>query len=86
MGGEWGVGASLTMESIPAKSRGMISGLLQEGYAVGALMGALANLALPHVGWRGLLMFSALPALLVLYIRRNVEESPAWVEGEAARK
>ena len=86
MGGEWGVGASLTLESVPVKVRGLVSGLLQEGYAVGALMGALANLALPHVGWRGLLMFSALPALLVLYIRRNVEESPAWVEGEAARQ
>jgi len=86
MGGEWGVGASLTLESVPVRVRGLVSGLLQEGYAVGALLGALANLALPHVGWRGLLMFSALPALLVLYIRRNVEESPAWVDGEAARR
>jgi len=86
MGGEWGVGASLTMESIPPKMRGMVSGLLQVGYPTGALLGALANLALPHVGWRGLLMFSALPALLVLYIRRNVEESPAWVEGREARQ
>jgi SHS family lactate transporter-like MFS transporter len=86
MGGEWGVGASLTMESIPPKTRGMVSGLLQVGYPTGALLGALANLALPHVGWRGLLMFSALPALLVLYIRRNVEESPAWAEGHAARR
>jgi SHS family lactate transporter-like MFS transporter len=86
MGGEWGVGASLTLESIPAKSRGLISGILQEGYAFGFILGALANLALPHVGWRGLLMFSALPALLVLYIRRNVEESPAWVEGAVERR
>ncbi len=86
MGGEWGVGASLTLESIPAKSRGLISGLLQEGYAVGALLGALAHLALPSIGWRGLLMFSALPALLVLYIRRNVEESPAWLEGKVERQ
>ncbi len=86
MGGEWGVGASLTMESIPPKMRGMVSGLLQVGYPTGALLGALANLALPHVGWRGLLMFSALPALLVLYIRRNVEESPAWVEGHEERQ
>ena len=85
MGGEWGVGASLTMESIPPKMRGMVSGMLQVGYPTGALLGALANLALPHVGWRGLLMFSALPALLVLYIRRNVEESPSWVEGREER-
>ena len=86
MGGEWGVGASLTMESIPPKTRGMVSGLLQVGYPTGALLGALANLALPHVGWRGLLMFSALPALLVLYIRRNVEESPTWANGREARQ
>ncbi len=86
MGGEWGVGASLTMESIPPKMRGMVSGMLQVGYPTGALLGALANLALPHVGWRGLLMFSALPALLVLYIRRNVEESPSWVEGREERR
>ena len=86
MGGEWGVGASLTMESVPPRMRGMLSGMLQVGYPTGALLGALANLALPHVGWRGLLMFSALPALLVLYIRRNVEESPSWVEGQAERR
>lgn len=86
MGGEWGVGASLTMESIPPKLRGLVSGLLQEGYAFGFILGALANLFLPHVGWRGLLMFSALPALLVLYIRRNVEESPAWAAGAEKRR
>lgn len=86
MGGEWGVGASLTMESVPPRMRGMLSGMLQVGYPTGALLGAVANLALPHVGWRGLLMFSALPALLVLYIRRNVEESPSWVEGQAERR
>ena len=86
MGGEWGVGASLTLESIPARSRGLVSGLLQEGYAIGALLGALANLAVSALGWRGLLMLSALPALLVLYIRRNVEESPAWEAGAVARR
>ena len=86
MGGEWGVGASLTLESIPARSRGLVSGLLQEGYAIGALLGALANLAVPALGWRGLLMLSALPALLVLSIRRNVEESPAWEAGAVARR
>lgn len=86
MGGEWGTGAALTLESIPTKSRGVISGLLQEGWAIGALLGALANLFLPHVGWRGLLMFSAAPALLILYIRRNVDESPSWVSGASERK
>ena len=82
MGGEWGIGASLALESIPAKSRGVISGILQEGYPMGYFLAAIANLFLPAIGWRGLLALGALPALLILYIRRNVPESPAW---EASR-
>jgi SHS family lactate transporter-like MFS transporter len=79
MGGEWGVGASLTMETIPAKTRGVISGLLQAGYPTGYLLAAVVNYFLFDViGWRGMFMVGALPALLVLYIRRQVEESPAF--------
>jgi SHS family lactate transporter-like MFS transporter len=79
MGGEWGVGASLTMESIPAKWRGWVSGLLQAGYPSGYLLATLAfGLLYPLVGWRGLFIVGALPALLVVYIRRNVPESPDW--------
>lgn len=79
MGGEWGIGASLAMESIPPKSRGLVSGLLQSGYPCGFFLGALANwLLIDHIGWRGLFVVGALPALLVLYIRKNVPESPAW--------
>ena len=79
MGGEWGIGASLAMESIPAKSRGFVSGLLQSGYPCGFFLAALANwLLVDHIGWRGLFIVGALPALLVLYIRRKVPESPVW--------
>jgi Arabinose efflux permease len=79
MGGEWGIGASLAMEAIPARSRGAVSGLLQSGYPCGFFLGALANwLLVDHVGWRGLFVVGALPALLVLYIRRKVPESPVW--------
>lgn len=79
MGGEWGVGSSLTMESIPAKWRGWVSGLLQAGYPSGYLLATLAfGLLYPLVGWRGLFIVGALPALLVVYIRRNVPESPDW--------
>ncbi|RUL72884.1 MFS transporter [Dyella choica] len=85
MGGEWGIGASLAMESIPPKSRGLVSGLLQSGYPCGFFLGALANwLLFDHVGWRGLFVVGALPALLVLYIRRKVPESPAWEASQAA--
>ncbi|HTV85743.1 MAG TPA: MFS transporter [Dyella sp.] len=79
MGGEWGIGASLVMESIPPKSRGLVSGLLQSGYPCGFFLGALVNwLLVDHIGWRGLFVVGALPALLVLYIRRKVPESPGW--------
>ena len=83
MGGEWGIGASLALETIPAKSRGVISGILQEGYPMGYFLAAIANLFLPQIGWRGLLALGALPALLILYIRRNVPESPAWTAARA---
>ncbi len=88
MGGEWGIGASLAMESIPAKARGAISGLLQEGYAAGYLLGGLCYLLLfDHIGWRGMFAIGVLPALLVLYIRRHVPESPVWTAttGAAAK-
>ncbi len=79
MGGEWGVGASLTMESIPAHWRGPVSGLLQVGYPSGYLLATVLYwIAFPLVGWRGLFMLGAAPALLVLYIRRSVPESPDW--------
>jgi MFS transporter, SHS family, lactate transporter len=84
MGGEWGIGASLVMESIPPKSRGLVSGLLQSGYPCGFFLGALVNwLLVDHIGWRGLFVVGALPALLVLYIRRKVPESPAWEASQA---
>jgi SHS family lactate transporter-like MFS transporter len=79
MGGEWGVGASLTMETIRPEARGFVSGLLQSGYPTGNLIASAAYyLLFPLVGWRGLFMLGLLPALLVLYIRRNVGESPGW--------
>ncbi len=79
MGGEWGVGASLTMESVPAKWRGPVSGLLQAGYPSGYLLASVLYLALPWLGWRGMFMVGVIPALLVFYIRRNVPESPDWM-------
>jgi SHS family lactate transporter-like MFS transporter len=78
MGGEWGVGASLTMESVPTKWRGTVSGILQAGYPSGYLLASILYLAMPLLGWRGMFMVGAAPALLVLYIRRNVPESPDW--------
>jgi SHS family lactate transporter-like MFS transporter len=87
MGGEWGVGAALAFETLPAEGRGFFSGLLQEGYVLGFLLAALVSrLFFATVGWRGLFVIGALPALLVLYIRRGVAESPAWLEGRHRRR
>jgi SHS family lactate transporter-like MFS transporter len=87
MGGEWGVGAALAFETLPAKGRGFFSGLLQEGYVAGYLMAALVYSTLfRFVGWRGMFVIGALPAFLVIYIRTKVEESPAWLQGLASSK
>jgi SHS family lactate transporter-like MFS transporter len=86
MGGEWGVGASLTMETIPPQARGFVSGLLQSGYPSGYLLASLAfGLLYPVIGWRGMFMVGVLPALLILYIRSSVLESPAFHPQRAAK-
>ena len=87
MGGEWGVGAALAFETLPAEGRGFFSGLLQEGYVVGYLMAALVYGTLfPIFGWRGMFVIGALPAFLVIYIRTKVEESPAWLQGRVCAR
>jgi MFS transporter, SHS family, lactate transporter len=79
MGGEWGVGASLTMESIPPHARGFVSGLLQSGYPTGYFLASIVyGVLYPYIGWRGMFMVGVIPALLVLYIRRSVPESPSF--------
>jgi MFS transporter, SHS family, lactate transporter len=80
MGGNWGVGASLAMEGAPVGKRGMLSGLLQEGYAAGNVLAALCYFFLfNRVGWRPLFFVGSLPAiLLVLFIRFRVKESAVW--------
>jgi len=87
MGGEWGVGAALAFESLPAEGRGFFSGLLQEGYATGYLIAAAVyRYAFPSFGWRGMFVIGALPAFLVIYIRTKVDESPAWLQGKVSRE
>jgi MFS transporter, SHS family, lactate transporter len=80
MGGEWGLGASLAMETLPTEARGLFSGILQQGYAFGYLLAAVVYwMVFPFFGWRGLFVAGALPALLVIFIRARVPESPAWL-------
>jgi SHS family lactate transporter-like MFS transporter len=85
MGGEWGIGSSLVMESIPPRLRGPVSGLLQSGYPSGYLLASIVYFLLfDHIGWRGLFMVGVAPALFVIFIRMNVHESPV-VEAHRAK-
>lgn len=79
MGGEWGVGASLAMEKVPPRLRGMLSGLLQQGYATGYLLAAVAYFfVFPRFGWRPLFFIGGLPALLAVFVLVRVKESKVW--------
>jgi SHS family lactate transporter-like MFS transporter len=84
MGGEWGVGASLAMETAPKRWRGVLSGILQAGYSVGYLLAAVVTrFALHPLGWRWMFWLGGIPALLALYIRSSVPESEAWKQHRA---
>src|SRR5215471_18159534 len=79
MGGEWGVGASLAMEKVPPRLRGVLSGLLQEGYAAGYLLAAICYFVVfPRWGWRPMFFIGGLPALLAIFVRLRVKESAVW--------
>jgi SHS family lactate transporter-like MFS transporter len=93
MGGEWGLGSSLVMESIPPQSRGKVSGLLQAGYPSGFLLASIAYGMLYGrtfdgytIGWRAMFLLSVLPAFVVLFIRSSVPESPAFTEARSKAK
>ena len=82
MGGEWGIGAALAFETVPVRSRGLVSGILQAGYPCGYLLAAVVfGLLFDRIGWRGMFVVGAAPALLVLYIFSKVPESRTWEKG-----
>ncbi len=87
MGGEWGVGAALTFESLPKEGRGVFSGILQEGYALGSILASAAfALLFQGIGWRGLFILGSIPALAVIFVLAGVPESPVWLAGSRKRK
>jgi len=84
MGGEWGIGASLAMEKAPPRWRGLLSGVLQEGYACGYLLAAACYFfVFPRWGWRPMFYLGGLPALLALFVRFRVKESRVWEKSRA---
>jgi SHS family lactate transporter-like MFS transporter len=85
MGGEWGIGSALTMETIPPSARGFVSGLLQAGYPSGYFLASIVNgLFYDRLGWRYMFMLGVVPAILVFFVRRGIDESPAWREQQTA--
>ena len=87
MGGEWGVGAALAFETLPKEGRGGFSGILQEGYAFGSILASGAFALFFHaIGWRGLFILGASPALLVFYVQARVGESPVWLARQQKRR
>ena len=91
MGGVWSAGMPLAIEQCPPARRGVVSGLLQGGYAAGVILAtAVYQFGYPLVrddpdGWRILLWLGIAPAALVIWIMQYVKESPVWLEQRAAR-
>jgi MFS family permease len=85
MGGEWTTGAALIAETWPAEHRGKALGLMQSTWAIGEMIAAgVVALVLPRFGWRVVFLVGVLPALMVLWIRRDVPESEIWLKGREA--
>jgi len=87
MGAEWPAGASLAMESWPARSRGLMSGILQGSWSIGFLLSSVAyGLLYDHIGWRGMLWIGILPALSIVYVRYFVKEPEVWVQNRKLQR
>ena len=79
MGGEWSCGSVLVAETWPTEHRAKAMGIMQSGWAIGALIAAAVSaLVLGTYGWRVLFLIGALPAVAAFFIRRTVEEPPLW--------
>jgi MFS family permease len=91
IGGEWASGAVLVSETWPPAHREKAISIMQSGWALGYLLAALvAAIVLPLWGWRWLFVVGALPALLILWVRRAIPEPALWLmrtstEATAAR-
>ncbi|RGB43803.1 putative metabolite transport protein YjhB [Rhizophagus diaphanus] len=87
MGGEWGLGAALTMEILPPEARGLVSGILQQGYAAGYIVAAIFYyLVTVNLGWRAMFWIGSFPALLIILLRFYVPESQLWERSRESHK
>lgn len=84
MGGIWGVASALTMETVPRRSRGVVSGLFQAGYPIGYLLASVVYGTVgTALGWRGMFALGAVPVLLAVFVALRVQESPVWLASRA---
>ena len=87
VGGEWATGQTYIAETFPARMRGRIGALMQTGAPFGiAVAAVVAGFLQPIVGWRGCFWVSIIPAILVVLIRRSLEESDMWAERQRLKK
>lgn len=90
-GGEWATGAILVAEYTVARHRGRVASVIQSSWAVGWGAAVIAytvvfHLVDPDMAWRILFITGALPAILVVYLRRGVEDAPVFTEQKAAAR
>ncbi|KOG03479.1 putative sugar transport protein [Pseudomonas syringae pv. aceris] len=79
-GGEWATATALLTESLPKQIRSLGSGLMMAGYNVGSLLaGAAYAWLFPSLGWRWMFFIGAVPALLAIFVRKSIPESPEWL-------
>ena len=87
MGAEWPVGAALSMETWPTRSRGFMGAVLQGSWGIGFLLSSgLYALLYNFIGWRGLLIIGVLPAFAIIYVRIFIKEPPVWVENRQLQR
>ncbi|KAF9458791.1 carboxylic acid transporter [Collybia nuda] len=89
MGGIWGLGAATALENLPVEARGLASGVVQQGYAIGCLLAACINIGLvPNttVGWRSLFWTASGISLFAAFVTALVPESHIFVRARAAAK
>jgi SHS family lactate transporter-like MFS transporter len=89
MGGIWGMAASTALENLPVEFRGIASGVIQQGYAVGYLIAAVINLFLvpkTSLGWRSLFYAAAAITFFAAILRALLPESEVFLRARAAEK
>lgn len=86
-GGEYGIGMALVAEAWPKNKQGRASSYVSVGAQYGVILAALLSaLILPAFGWRALFFVGIIPVIFAFIVRRNLDESPEWLEAQKLKK